>query len=410
MKLSILSLICSLQYFTLILDASIKNSNVSFGIDQLEDDKFAILRGKRVGLITNQTGVNSSGVKTRSVLFNSEKVNLVALYTPEHGLDGDEIAGKWVPSRMDKLTGLKAYSLYGASRKPNLNMLKGIDVLVFDIQDVGARCYTYVSTMALCMEAAGENAIEFIVLDRPNPVGGWIVEGPPMKEEWMSFVGMFPVPFRHGMTVGEIAKMAVGEKWLKTTPKLKVIRMEGWNRKMSWMDTGLNWIQTSPNIPRAESCYYYLLSCIPQHVPGLFAGTGTSKPFQSIGKNNFNGERLLKNLNSIKMSGLEFNGYSDSGKNSEGGVKLKITNFKNDKLVSSGIRILKIIFDHITHNEQDIFPSDKKSSMNLLYKVYGSDEIGKKQFIKSSIDDILKSWKPHIESFKSNREKYLLYR
>ena len=133
MKLSILSLICSLQYFTLILDASIKNSNVSFGIDQLEDDKFAILRGKRVGLITNQTGVNSSGVKTRSVLFNSEKVNLVALYTPEHGLDGDEIAGKWVPSRMDKLTGLKAYSLYGASRKPNLNMLKGIDVLVFDI-------------------------------------------------------------------------------------------------------------------------------------------------------------------------------------------------------------------------------------------------------------------------------------
>ena len=140
MKLSILSLICFLQYFTLILDASTKNSNVSLGIDQIEADKFAVLKGKRVGLITNQTGVNSEGLKTRRVLFNSGEVNLVALYTPEHGLDGDEIAGKWVQSRIDKLTGLKAYSLYGASRKPDLDMLKGIDTLVFDIQDVGARC------------------------------------------------------------------------------------------------------------------------------------------------------------------------------------------------------------------------------------------------------------------------------
>ena len=410
MKLSILSLICFLQYFTLILDASTKNSNVSLGIDQIEADKFAVLKGKRVGLITNQTGVNSEGLKTRRVLFNSERVNLVALYTPEHGLDGDEIAGKWVQSRIDKLTGLKAYSLYGSSRKPDLDMLKGIDTLVFDIQDVGARCYTYVSTMALCMEAAGENGIDFIVLDRPNPVGGWIVEGPPMTKQWISFVGMFPVPFRHGMTVGEIAKMSVGEGWLKTPPKLKVIRMEGWNRKMSWMDTGLNWIQTSPNIPSAESCYYYLLSCIPQHVPGLFAGTGTIKPFQSIGKNNYNGERLVKSLNSIRMKGLEFNSYTNRGKGSQGGVELKITNFKNDKLVSSGIRILKIMFNQLIETEQELFLSDKKSAMNLLYKVYGSDEIGKNQFLKSSIDELLKSWAPYVESFKMDRKKYLLYK
>ena len=410
MKLSILSLICFLQYFTLILDASTKNSNVSLGIDQIEADKFAVLKGKRVGLITNQTGVNSEGLKTRRVLFNSERVNLVALYTPEHGLDGDEIAGKWVQSRIDKLTGLKAYSLYGASRKPDLDMLKGIDTLVFDIQDVGARCYTYVSTMALCMEAAGENGIDFIVLDRPNPVGGWIVEGPPMTKQWISFVGMFSVPFRHGMTVGEIAKMSVGEGWLKTPPELKVIRMEGWNRKMSWMDTGLNWIQTSPNIPSAESCYYYLLSCIPQHVPGIFAETGTIKPFQSVGKNNYNGERLVKSLNSIRMKGLEFNSYTNRGKGSQGGVELKITNFKNDKLVSSGIRILKIMFNHLIETEQELFLSDKKSAMNLLYKVYGSDEIGKNKFLKSSIDELLKSWAPYVESFKMDRKKYLLYK
>ena len=138
-------------------------------------------------------------------------------------------------------------------------MLNGIDVLVFDIQDVGVRCYTYISTMALCMEAAADKGIEFIVLDRPNPVTGNYIEGPPIVNKWQSFVGQLPIPFRHGLTVGEIAQMAVGENWLESNPKLKVIKMNGWNRDMSWDDTGLNWVQTSPNIPRAKSCYYLSL-------------------------------------------------------------------------------------------------------------------------------------------------------
>ena len=159
------------------------------GIDVLRDDGFAALRGKRVGLITNQSGVDSKGVKTRLVLHKADVANLVALYTPEHGLDGTEIAGKWVASRKDAATGLTAFSLYGKTRKPPAAMLKGVDVLVFDIQDVGARCYTYVSTMGLCMEAAAESGIEFMVLDRPNPLGGVRVEGPPIERGWMSFVG-----------------------------------------------------------------------------------------------------------------------------------------------------------------------------------------------------------------------------
>lgn len=410
MKLFILSFISFVQYFSIIFTSSADNPSVLLGIDQIENENFSILEGKRVGLITNQTGVNSKGLKTRSVLFNSSKVNLVALYTPEHGLDGDEIAGKWVSSRVDKLTGLKAYSLYGKTRKPDAKMLKGVDVLVFDIQDVGARCYTYVSTMALCMEAAAENEIEFIVLDRPNPVGGDIVEGPPITDKWLSFVGMFPVPFRHGLTIGEIASMSVGEGWLKKNPKLTVIQMTGWNRKMNWTETGLKWVQTSPNIPRAESCYYYLLCCIPQHVPGMFSGIGTAKPFQSLTRKNFDEANLMEALNSIKLLDLEVEPFSGKSKDFQGGVDLKITNFDNKKLVSSGIRILKIMFDDLIKKEQDIFLVENKYSMNLLYKVFGSDQIGNNKFLISSIDEILLNWAPHIKLFKANREKYLLYR
>tara|TARA_B100000965_G_scaffold398304_1_gene416220 strand:+ start:463 stop:1695 length:1233 start_codon:yes stop_codon:yes gene_type:complete len=410
MKLFILSFISFVQYFSIIFTFSADNPSVLLGIDQIENENFSILEGKRVGLITNQTGVNSKGLKTRSVLFNSSKVNLVALYTPEHGLDGDEIAGKWVSSRVDKLTGLKAYSLYGKTRRPDPKMLKGVDVLVFDIQDVGARCYTYVSTMALCMEAAAENEIEFIVLDRPNPVGGDIVEGPPITDKWLSFVGMFPVPFRHGLTIGEIANMSIGEGWLKKNPKLTVIEMTGWNRKMNWTETGLKWVQTSPNIPRAESCYYYLLCCIPQHVPGMFSGIGTAKPFQSLTRKNFDEANLMKALNSIKLLDLEVEPFSGKSKDFQGGVDLKITNFDNKKLVSSGIRILKIMFDDLIKKEQDIFLVENKYSMNLLYKVFGSDQIGNNKFLISSIDEILLNWAPHIKLFKANREKYLLYR
>ena len=264
------------------------------------------------------------------------------------------------------------------------------------------------SPMQRCSKA--ENEIEFIVLDRPNPVGGDIVEGPPITDKWLSFVGMFPVPFRHGLTIGEIASMSVGEGWLKKNPKLTVIQMTGWNRKMNWTETGLKWVQTSPNIPRAESCYYYLLCCIPQHVPGMFSGIGTAKPFQSLTRKNFDEANLMEALNSIKLLDLEVEPFSGKSKDFQGGVDLKITNFDNKKLVSSGIRILKIMFDDLIKKEQDIFLVENKYSMNLLYKVFGSDQIGNNKFLISSIDEILLNWAPHIKLFKANREKYLLYR
>lgn len=409
MKLIFITIFCFLFILRFDLYSSSTHNKVSLGIDELERMAFSPLKGKRVGLITNQTGVNSKGNKTRSVLFNAKNVNLVSLYTPEHGLDGNELAGKWVSSRIDPLTGLKAFSLYGKTRKPDANMLKGIDTLVFDIQDVGVRCYTYISTMGLCMEAAAENDIEFIVLDRPNPVDGINIEGPPITNDWYSFVGMFPVAFRHGLTVGEIAKMASAEGWLSRKPKLRIIKMKGWKRSMSWDDTGLNWVQTSPNIPRADSCFYYLLSCIPQHVTGVYAGTGTNKPFQNISTNGISSSSLVDALNLNEIKGVKYKPYSYAKHPRRGGVNLEINEDYNGPLVASGLTILKHILEQADEKKIELIPS-KKGANSLLYKVYGTEDIGKKSFRDLSINNITKSWKPFLKKYNYLRSKHLLYR
>src|SRR5688572_197025 len=203
---------------------------VQLGIDVLAADNFAALAGKRVGLVTNQTGVNSAGTKTRVVL--KKHTNLVALYAPEHGIDGTIPAGKYVSTRKDSLTGLTIHSLYGPTRKPSAAMLKDVDVLVYDMQDIGVRSYTYISTMAKCMDACAENNVEFMVLDRPNPLGGNRVEGPGIETKWLSFVGPLPVPYIHGMTAGELAKMAKAKGWAGGSCNLTVIPMRGWSRGM----------------------------------------------------------------------------------------------------------------------------------------------------------------------------------
>ncbi|NCG26045.1 MAG: DUF1343 domain-containing protein [Verrucomicrobiales bacterium] len=382
---------------------------IKLGVDCLSDDDFAILKGKKIGLITNQSGVNRNGVKTRMVLADSNKVELVALYTPEHGLDGDELAGKWVSSRIDPVTGLTAYSLYGKSRKPSADMLKGVDALVFDIQDVGARCYTYISTMGLCMDAAAEAGIEFIILDRPNPVGGTKVSGPPIERKWQSFVGQYPMPFMHGMTVGEIGLMAVGEGWLKSLPKLTVIKMKGWSRSMSWQDTKLRWIKTSPNIPRSESCYYYLASCLAQHVPGIFAGTGTLKPFQFVVAEKIDHQRLCFKLNSYKMPGIRFFPYIDKDNSSRRGVRLEIDMDGEPDLMLISIVMLKAFCAEGKNTGLDFLEEAGKSGLNLLYKVYGSNSLSSDLNSPISPHRIASKWDSSNQHFKKIRSKYLLY-
>lgn len=390
-------------------NANLTDLPIKLGVDCLNDDDFAILKGKKIGLITNQSGVNRGGVKTRIILANSKNVDLVALYTPEHGLDGNELAGKWVSSRIDPVTGLTAYSLYGKSRKPSADMLKGVDALVFDIQDVGARCYTYISTMGLCMNAASEAGIEFIILDRPNPVGGDDVAGPPIEKKWQSFVGQYPMPFMHGMTVGEIALMAVGEGWLKPLPKLKVIKMKGWERSMRWEDTKLRWIRTSPNIPRSESCYYYLASCLAQHVPGIFAGTGTLKPFQFVVAQGIEHQRLCSKLNGYKMRGIRFFPYIDKNDSKRRGVSLELNLDQRPDLMLISMLMLKEFCAESKNSGLDLIAEASKSGLNLLYKVYGSNSLSADLNSPISAQRIVSKWKSSNKRFKKIRSKYLLY-
>ena len=255
---------------------------VELGIDVLQKNNFDLLRGKRVGLVTNQTGVNSSGEKTRLIL--RKHVNLVALYTPEHGLDGTEKAGVEIRSRKDPLTGLKAWSLYGDTRKPTPEMLAGIDVLILDMQDIGCRSYTYISTMGKCLQACAEQGKELVILDRPNPLGGNRVEGMGIDPKWISFVGQFPVPYVHGMTMGELALMANAKGWMGPRCNLQVVKMRGWSREMTWPMTGLRWVPTSPNIPLAMSPNYYVITGIVGGLAGgLDLGLFSPRAFQVLG-------------------------------------------------------------------------------------------------------------------------------
>jgi uncharacterized protein YbbC (DUF1343 family) len=293
-----LSLLC-LNYFALPAAA------VELGIDNLESRQFEQLKGKRVGLITNQTGVNAAGRRTREILAKAPGVKLVSLFTPEHGLDGKELAGKYVANRKDALTGLVAHSLYGPTRKPTPEMLRGLDVLVYDMQDIGVRSYTYISTMAKCMEAAGESGLEFMVLDRPNPLGGLRIEGPPVEPQWISFVGQLPVPYVHGMTCGELARMLNDRQWMASRCRLTVVKMRGWERQMIWQDTGLRWVQTSPNIPRADSPAYYVATGIVGSLAGLETGVGGATPFEICAGKGVDPEAFARYVRSLGVDGVQ---------------------------------------------------------------------------------------------------------
>jgi uncharacterized protein YbbC (DUF1343 family) len=239
--------------------SNVDSQKVETGLEVLAGGNFKELLGKRVGLITNPTGVNRNLRSAIDILYNAEGVRLTALYSPEHGIRGEFTAGESVGSVSDPVTRLPVYSLYGKTRKPTPEMLKGIDVLVYDIQDIGSRSYTFISTLGLAMEAAAENNIEFIVLDRPNPLGGIRMEGPITLPAFTSFVSQFPIPYIHGMTVGELALFLNGEGLLKNGIKcrLKVINMNGWQRNMLFAETGLQWVPSSPHIPHSQSTIFY---------------------------------------------------------------------------------------------------------------------------------------------------------
>ena len=372
---------------------------VELGIDVLEHNNFDLLRGKRVGLVTNQTGVDSAGVKTRMIL--KRHVKLVALYTPEHGLDGTEKAGVEVRSRRDPLTGLTAYSLYGDTRKPTPKMLEGIDVLVYDMQDIGCRSYTYISTMGKCLEACAEQGKEFVVLDRPNPLGGNRVEGQGIESKWISFVGQFPVPYVHGMTVGELALMANAKGWMGPKAKLQVVKMRGWSRSMTWPMTGLRWVPPSPNIPNEMSPNYYVITgVVGELAGGLDQGLFSPRAFQVLGAHWVKPQMVSYLRN--KCEGIAVGPTTTScgpgvifHANPNGGGDL-------------GAAALYTLAECNKESRGLIFSQASKSKINLFEKVYGSDTI-RRELATRRPEQIVASWQPFLKRFRAERQAYLLY-
>jgi len=256
---------------------------VKTGADILIERRLSLLKGKRVGLITNRTGRLASGEMLLDALVR-QGISVTALFGPEHGIRGTSGAGEAVADSVDPATGIPVFSLYGKVRKPTPAMIGRVDVLVYDIQDVGARFYTFLSTMGLCMEAAAERGLPFIVLDRPDPLGGDMVDGPVLPDSLRSFVGSFPIPVVYGLTPGELAAMANGEGWLSRGERaeLTVVQMEGWTRQMRWDETGLDWVPPSPNIRRPETQWIYPSTCYLE-ATNISEGRGTGDPFFAIG-------------------------------------------------------------------------------------------------------------------------------
>ena len=367
---------------------------VDLGIDVLESSGYAVLKNKRVGLVTNQTGVDSRGVRTRVLL--RKNCNLVALYAPEHGLDGTQKAGRYVRTRRDTLTGLTVHSLYGPTRKPTPAMLRGIDTLVFDLQDIGCRSYTYISTMTKCMEAAAENHIEFVVLDRPNPLGGLRVEGPLVEAQWISFVGQIPVPYVHGMTCGELARMINGKGWVGRCD-LKVVPMRGWTRNSTWNDTSLPWIPTSPNIPRWNSPLYYVATGLIGELHGPETDVGGARPFEILAAHGVSADSFTDYMNSQHLGGISFSEYRSGP---VGGSSLHIDPAAAGNLTAVNIYALAEMNRQLRTN---LITRSSRGKREMFFKSYGSSSIASQFAGGIGPARIVAGWTEDVTQFKGER-------
>ncbi len=382
-----------------------KKPKVELGVDRLMENP-EILKGKRVGLITNPTGINAERTSIVDLFDQSDDFELTALYGPEHGVRGDAQAGSTVSSYIDDVTGLPVYSLYGATKKPTAEMLQDVDVLVFDIQDVGTRYYTYIYTMAYAMEAAAENGIPFVVLDRPNPQGGLRVDGPVLDPDYSSFIGLYPIPLKHGMTVGELAQLFNTEYQIQAD--LEVVKMKGWKRSMMYEDTGLPFVMPSPNMPTTDTVNVYPAT-------GLFEGTnlsegrGTTKPFQLIGAPYIKAHDYANELNGLDLPGVAFRAASftptfskHAGKLTHG-VEVYVTDPVRFESTRTGIAMIQ--------TAHDMYPDDFEFLANdFITKLTGNAYVKDMILEGAPLEDILTKIEDERDAFLPIRKEYLLYK
>lgn len=410
-----------MKYFNLILaliftlnSTLISQPKVKLGIDVLKED-YSFLKGKRVGLITNATGVDSKLNSTIDIIFNLSGVKLVALFGPEHGVRGDIPAGEKVETYIDHKTNLPVYSLYGKTRKPTKEMLKDIDVLIYDIQDIGVRSYTYISTMGLAMEAAAENDIEFVVLDRPNPLTGNKFEGSIVRKDFISFIGQFPIPYIYGLTCGELAQMINEEGWLSNGKKckLRILKMQGWKRSMRWEDTGLEWVPTSPHIPHYYSAQFYAATGILGELGVISEGIGYTLPFQLLGAEWIDENEIAKRLNDLNLKGVKFRPvvwrpfYGRFQGKILRGVQIHIENFQEVNLTSIQFIFLQELKK--LYPDKDVFNLANQDRIRSFDLATGWDEIRKIFSRDFQYASIKQYWEKEANDFKVKASKYFLY-
>ncbi|MDH4272046.1 MAG: DUF1343 domain-containing protein [Candidatus Aminicenantes bacterium] len=405
-------------------------ARVRLGIEVLLESRLDLVKGKRVGLITNPTGVDGRLRSDIDLLRQAEEVELIALYGPEHGVRGNAQAGEYVPFYQDEKYQIPVFSLYGQSQRPDQGMFKhideymrsfdttgkgkipesrmidDIDILIYDIQDVGTRVYTYVATMAYAMQAAAENGIPFIVLDRPNPINGLNMEGPVLEyPEYSSFIGLYPVPERHGMTVGELARL-INDRFLEKKAGLTVVPMEGWRREMWFDETGLPWVIPSPNMPTPDTATVY-----PGQVclegTNVSEGRGTTRPFELFGAPWIDGYELARELNALGLEGVIFREawftptFSKFAGEQCGGAQIHVADRRAYRPFETALYIVKMI--------QDMYPEKFQFHVDYFDKVMGTTKVREGLQNGRGAAEIVKDCEPGLKDFAELRRPYLLY-
>ncbi|MFA6619279.1 MAG: DUF1343 domain-containing protein [Candidatus Neomarinimicrobiota bacterium] len=397
-----------------LLTILVASCSMQTGLDVAAKNNFPMFDGKKIGIVTNHTALNKEGVHLVDLIHDSGNI-VQAIYAPEHGFRGDAQAGEHFSDNVDSKTGAIIYSIYGRTRKPSKAMLKDVDILVFDIQDIGARFYTYISTMGEIMEAGAENNIPVYILDRPNPIGR-MAEGPIIEQDLYSFVGAYPIPVRHGMTVGELALMIKDQEWINKAKDLDlhIVKTEGWDPQKPYSVTKQNWVNPSPNIRNINEALVYPGTCFFE-ATNFSEGRGSDKPFEWVGAPFVNSEELITTLEAKNIAGVELQAVSfvptvpadkpfkpKFNEKECHGIAITVTDPMNYKALEFGMHLIEVLLE--------LYPDDFKISRpEWMHKLWGN-RLAYEMFMQGdSANDIIKTYENELTQFKNIREKYLLY-